>query len=134
MSRENVELVRRALDAANQGDWDTALTCFDRDAVWEHNVGFSTPMEGVYRGHAEMRRLWEAIVEAWGDYRFEVDEVRDADGQVVWLGRLVVHGESSGVPVESPVGLVGDVRSGCIVRVRFFMSRSSALEAVGLRE
>jgi ketosteroid isomerase-like protein len=134
MSQENVELVRRFVEAANCDDVDAGVTCFDRDAVWEHNLGLGTPMEGTYRGHAQIRRLWRAIVEAWGTYRFEIDEIKDDGGQVLALGRVVVRGESSDVPVESPIGCVVDVRAGCIVRNRFFMDKSRALEAAGLSE
>jgi ketosteroid isomerase-like protein len=137
MSWENVELVRRMLQAGNRDDLDAALTCFDCDAVWEHNLGVGTPMEGSYRGHQEIRHLWGAILEAFGDYRFEVGELNDYGDQVMALGRLVIQGESSGAPVETPVGIVFDVRARCIVRTRFWQgpgSRGEALEAVGLRE
>ena len=132
MSQENVEVVRGMLDATNAGDFDAALTYFAEDAVWEHNLGLGTPMEGSYRAMWRSA-AWDATLEAFGAYRFEIDVIEDNGGQVLALGRLVVSGESSGAAVENPIGSVVDVR-GSIVRHRFFMNQSKALEAAGLRE
>jgi ketosteroid isomerase-like protein len=54
VSRENVETVRRALDALNHGDVDRYLTCCT------DNIELRPPIsaiEGAYEGQAGVRRF-----------------------------------------------------------------------------
>ena len=134
MSQESVDIARRSLDAFNAGDYDAALGFLAPDVEWEHNIGLATPMEGTYRGRAQVRELWDRILEAFEDAHFEVDEVRDIGDEVLVLGRLSTRGRGSGAAVGTPFGSVSEVRNGLIVRQRFFMDRSKALEVVGLSE
>jgi ketosteroid isomerase-like protein len=132
MSQESVDIARRSLDAFNAGDYDAALGFLAPDVEWEHNIGLATPMEGTYRGRAEVRQLWDRILEAFEDAHFEVDDGRDLGDEVLVLGRLSTRGRGSGAAVATPFGSIGEVRDGLIVRQRFFVDRCKALEAVGL--
>jgi ketosteroid isomerase-like protein len=134
MSRENVEVVRRSLAAFNDGDYEASLSHFAPDAEWEHNVGLGTPMEGTYRGHAALRDFWNRLFEAFEDAYYEIEELRDLGDEVLILGRLSTRGRASGAAVDTPFGAIADFREGVVVRQRFFMDRSRALEAAGLRE
>ncbi len=134
MSQEGVDIAGRSMEAFSDGDYEAALGYFAPDAEWEHNLGLGTPMEGTYRGHAEVRQLWDRLLEAFEDARFEIEDVRDLGDEVLILGRLSTRGRGSGAAVDTPFGVIGKVREGLVVRQRFFIDRSKALEAVGLAE
>jgi ketosteroid isomerase-like protein len=50
------------------------------------------------------------------------------------LGRLEGRGKSSGVPVDSSLGMVFDFRDGLISRIRGYLDHGEALEAAGLSD
>jgi SnoaL-like domain len=60
MSRENVELTHRAIDAFNQRDLDAFLALMDADVEF---IALEVEMEGGYHGHAGMRRWWGSLVD-----------------------------------------------------------------------
>jgi ketosteroid isomerase-like protein len=86
MSQENVEIVRRSLDAWNRGDLDGWLAGFASEAEL-HTTG-RFPDERVYRGRTGLERYWSEIHEAAAeinisisDLRASGDRVLQADGQ-----------------------------------------------------
>jgi ketosteroid isomerase-like protein len=116
MSQENMEIVRRAYEVFNRHDWDATLEAVDPDIEWNQITQF--PDRAVYRGRAEMRdRFWnEQLVEPFGDFRIEVEELVDAGDHVVMLGHIVAHGSASGVPIRLRVVNVLEIRNGKVVR------------------
>jgi ketosteroid isomerase-like protein len=131
MLQANVDIVRQVLAAVNRSDWDMALRFYDTDATWEHNLGTGSPMEGIYRGHAGIRSLWESAAEVFGQLHFgEIQEARETeDGDLLILGGLQVGGASSGATAEVACGSVITIRDDRIARHRFFLDGSSAREA-----
>ena len=73
MSQENVEVVRRAIDAYNRGDLDGTLENFPPDAVWDWSN--SRGLEaGVFRGHGEIRAFMQRFLATFDEIRFEIDD------------------------------------------------------------
>jgi ketosteroid isomerase-like protein len=132
MSQEDVEIVRAAFEAWNRGDLDALL------ALWGEEAEFyplRAQLEGrPYRGHEGLRRFVAELADEWGEVRFEIDELRDAGGQVVGSGRFRARGRTSGLDLDVPVGLIGAVRNERIVYGRMFSDPANALEAAGLTE
>src|SRR5512132_3489668 len=63
MSEENVEIVRKVIDAVNRGDMDAWLGFLSPEVVWE-----SLPLPGfrdTYRGRAEAREWIELLLEVF---------------------------------------------------------------------
>ncbi len=116
MSQENVEIVRRAYAAFNRRDFDAALDALDPDVEWHQITQF--PDRAVYRGREEMRdRFWnKQLVEQFGDFRIDVEELVDAGDHVVMIGHIVAHGSASGVPIRLRVVNVLEMRDGKLVR------------------
>ena len=87
----------------------------------------------VYRGPevAEFLRAW---ADSWQEWRFDVEEVRDAAGDIVFVA---IHewgiGVDSGAGVDQRRYFAVTVRDGRIVRVRMFSERADGIEAAGLR-
>ncbi len=65
MSQENVELAYRAFDAVNRRDLRAFLALMDADV---DVIGPLAAMEGGYHGHHGIRRWWEELFDAFGDW------------------------------------------------------------------
>ena len=134
MSQENVDLVVSAIERWNCGDDTGTLESFAPDVEVHHNIGRGTPLEGVYHGHTEVRKLWSDIRESFAEARFDIDRATAHDGVVLVLGTLRLRGTGSGALADTPFGVVTEFEHG-LGRRQFFWTgdQSSALEAVGLR-
>ena len=105
---------------------------FTPDVEWYPAMG---AIEGeVFRGRDGVEVYFRRLIDAWEEIRVVAEEVRDLGDRVLVLGRLAGRGSSSGVPVDSPVALIYDLRSGRICRVRVFLDHGEALRAAGLTE
>jgi ketosteroid isomerase-like protein len=142
MSQENVEIVRRSVDAfargagqtgTTAGDWDRALAEYSPDVEWVEMPSLG-PDAATYRGHEELRAAAESWIGMWSEYDVEVVRYADAGADVVLLARERGSGGASGATVERELGEVFTVLDGTIVRVRLYGSWDEALEAAGLRE
>jgi ketosteroid isomerase-like protein len=137
VSRETVEIARRATKAYNRGDLDGFLANVHPRVVWEENhpvFGF-VGLEPVYEGHEGVRLWWEATREPWQTVESEIHEITPAgNDSLVVFNTMHGTGAGSGVVVELPFFHVLDFRDGKIARRRLYPEREEALEAVGLRE
>jgi len=132
MSQENVEVVRRCLEAWNRGDLDAWVELFDEQAEF---FALRSQLEGEpYRGHEGLRQFLVDFDGEWEYVRFSRLEIRDAGEQVVALAQWDARGRASGIELHVPVGLVATVRRGRIINLRFFSDPEEALKAVGLSE
>src|SRR6266516_1365241 len=78
MSHENVEIVRKINDFA--GDPDTNLEFIDADAVFDWTAS-RAPYSGIYRGQVEIRKFWQAFLEAWDEWTVEVQDLIEVDSE-----------------------------------------------------
>ena len=132
MSQENVEIVRRGLDAWNRRDWDEALKDAAAD-VEVDNSSITGEWRGVHRGPDEVKRLWEKFVEPWESVRIEIDEIIEADNHIVT--RLAGHFVGrEGIEVTTRTAWCYTFRDGQLTRVLISNELTDALEAAGLRE
>jgi ketosteroid isomerase-like protein len=131
MSRENVELTRRAFQAFNDRDLDAVLAGLHHEVEAFPRLA---AVEGGYRGHDGIRRWWAQLLGAFPDFHVEILEVRDLGEFIVLALRLRGRGAESDTPVDAAVWHVNQFRDGKVIRWRVYTSESEALEAVGLRE
>jgi ketosteroid isomerase-like protein len=136
MSKENVEVVRRAVEAIPrdvEADVEEMLSYVHPEG--ELRSAIVGGAEGnVYRGHEGFRRWVTDSFESFEDVRNEWSEFRDLNNRVLALGHVRARGRGSGMELDSPMGWVFTVRRGKIVKAEGFLSRAEALEAVGLSE
>src|SRR5262245_410638 len=132
MSQENVELVRKVYDLSDQ--LDPNLKFIDPEAVFDWSASRG-PYSGIYRGHAEIRKFWQAFLEAWDEWSVELQEVFEVNSET-FLCTTFVHarGKGSGVLTEARGAQVWSVRDGKVTRATQFQSKAEALKAVGLSE
>ena len=135
MSQENVEIVRRAFEAAGRPEPD--LQTLSELAHPEHEMTTDYGALGgdSFLGVEGFRKRSPSSIPTGGSGIEELDEFLAAgDDAVVVLGHLVAQGQSSGIPVEGNWAALVKLRGGRMVSTRFFLDREDALEAAGLRE
>lgn len=131
MSEQNVELVRRALEAYERGEMEAMLALVDPDLEWRSAIVGGA--EGkVYRGPEGLRRWNADFREIFDAIRNEWTELRDLGDRVLAIGRVRARGRESGLEIDSPMGWVITVRDGRIVKGEGFLDPAEALEAAGL--
>jgi ketosteroid isomerase-like protein len=128
MSRENVEIVRSALDAQSRGDEAGWLRHFDPDVEW---IPLLSATEGGYRGDAGLRKWSAATAETFEKFEAHF-ELRDLGERVLAWGTIHLRGRATGVERHIPSGGILEFRNGKISRWESFGSRAEALKAVDL--
>ena len=133
MSEENVETIRRGIDAYNRGDKAAWLDAYDADVVMI--PAREWPESSPTRGR---EALWDFYMEALATWETaaipELGEVIDSEDRVVGNSRYVGRGKSSGAPFDFNYWFVATFRNGRQSRVEWFSDREQALEAAGLSE
>jgi ketosteroid isomerase-like protein len=133
MSRENVEVVRKHLEAFTH-DADRAISFFDAFVVMDRTRVGALDDEVVYGKKA----LSQAVVRylgAFEDYAYDVVRLTDAgSGAILATVNERGRGKASGALVQHSFAALYTVIDGKIARITFFPSEEQALEAVGLRE
>jgi ketosteroid isomerase-like protein len=128
MSQENVEIVRRALDAFNARDADELVSLSAEDCEW---WPFRAQLEGTaYRGHEGIRRFLSDMDEDWEDFRIDPLEFHERRERVAVIGRVSAVGRGSGLQVDSIAGFVHELGQGRIRRVTSHSDAETALGAV----
>ena len=133
MSQENVEIVRRSLDAYARGDMEEVLSLVDPNGEL-HSAIVGGAEGNVYRGHEGFRRWNADFLETFEEVRNEWDEFRDLGDRVLVFGHVKARGRGSGVELDSSIAWVVTVRRGKVVRAEGFLNRADALKAAGLSE
>jgi ketosteroid isomerase-like protein len=130
MSQENVEIVRRLIEACNRRDFDAMLETGDPE------IEIVTLMTGTHRGHAGWRRVVEQMAEEVSGFQFVPEDLIDVgQDRVVAVTRWIGTGRTSGIAVpDTPIGFVYALRGGLVVRQESFRNKDEALKAVGLAE
>jgi ketosteroid isomerase-like protein len=132
MSQENIEIVRAITEAINRGDLDQALEAAHEqlEADWSNSIA---PHGGVYRGRERVREAFEAFLEAWEEFRWDLQEIIEVDeARVIVVNRVRGRGRGSGVEVDATGAQLWTITGGEIRSVKLYQSKADALEAVGL--
>ncbi len=135
MSRENVEAVRRGMDAYARGDVDAVLEELDPEMEWHPLLQVLLGGEAtVYRGYEGVRELYRDLDEVFTEPQAEASDFRDLGERVVAVGHLRGRGRESGAKTETAIAWLVEFKNGKGVRIREYLDPKDALEAAGLRE
>jgi ketosteroid isomerase-like protein len=133
VSRENLEIVIRALEATNRGDIDQAISYLDEDYEL-HSAIIGGAAGAIYRGHDGARRWFADTHETFDELTTDPSGFRDLGDRVLMFGQIHARGRESGLELDSPTGWVFTLRDGKIVKAEGFLSRAEALHTAGLSE
>jgi ketosteroid isomerase-like protein len=131
MSQENVEAVRRTMDAYNTRDLRAYFDMLSESVRFRSRF---SAMGRVYRGHDEVRRYFAELDEVWSRYEMRVLRLVPAGRQVAALCHLYAVGRESDLQVEEDSGIVFTVEAGKIVRIDAYPTHAETLQAAGLSE
>jgi ketosteroid isomerase-like protein len=132
MSRENVEIMRRAVEAFNHGGVEAMRDFYDPDVEYCEDPKF--PEARVYRGRDSVVRQFQEFGAAFEEYRFDIEDLVDNGDQVIGVIHEHALGRTSGAKTDRRTGWITTLRAGRIVRLEIFLDPGDALEAAGLRE
>ena len=134
MSRENIELARRAVALGNAGDVEAVAELYHPDAeARDHQPAPGTPE--VMRGRAAIMAVWTQWLEVFDDWTVEVHEYIDAHPWVVCDVHWHATGKGSEVPIDWREAEAYEFKDGKVVRAIFnYPDVATALEAVRVAE
>jgi ketosteroid isomerase-like protein len=130
MSQENVEVVRRAIEAFSSGDLDAATQTADPEIEvdWSKSSGVEA---GVYRGLAQARQFWATFHDVFERIEVLPVEFIEHDEHVIVRDRSRLWGRD-GIEVTVRTVAVVTLRDGRIVAWRLCRDKDEALDAAGL--
>lgn len=131
----NADVARRALRLWSEGDLEGTLETMQPDVEW--HLAFAIPDlptgKSVYRGHDEVRQVWNAFRSAWSQITIEIDEViHDADDLLVLRVRFNARGGASGIEIERTIFYVMGMKEGLLAELRPYEGAQEARRAAGL--
>jgi hypothetical protein len=142
MSQENVEVVQELISAVNDRDLERYL------AHCTENIQLETPwapVEGVYEGPDAIRRFFSDLRDTLPDFQLVIERLEPIGAdRILALLRASATGRASGITAGADVLSATDrdmrtatlfhLVSGKVGRIRVFLDRQEAFEAVGLQE
>jgi ketosteroid isomerase-like protein len=129
MSQQNVEVMRRIVEAAGRQDYQAVLADLDPEVeIDDTDIPESTGSDSFLAWLARWDQVWES-------WHIEDLQVRaGGDDRAIALFTMVAKGRGSGVELTRPDALVASFRGGKAVKLGYYNNQAQALEAVGLRE
>jgi ketosteroid isomerase-like protein len=131
VSKENIDLVRRSIEAYNRRDFEAmeAMNHPDMELDWTASRGFQA---GLYRG-------WEEVMGFYRNFLGTFEKVEMEPERFIESGDLVVVPNSAqtrgrdGIETTAHSALVFELRDGRIARICLYQETEQALKAAGLR-
>jgi ketosteroid isomerase-like protein len=127
MSQENVDIVRRAVEAYVAGDLEKALADADPEIIWNPAEEAATQALDAIRAYLGR---WEG---GWEELTTTPEEFVDAGDCVLVTVHFAGRGRD-GIEIDARLYQVHTVSRGKIVRMDEFTEQAEALEAMGLAE
>ena len=134
MSRENLDLVRSICADWERGDFGSANWA---DPNIEYVIA-DGPTPGRWTGIDGLAQGWGSWLGAWDDFRAEVEDYREIDGErVLVLNHFRGRGKTSGLELghmRVDAANLFHVRGGRVTRLVTYLDRETALDAAGRGE
>jgi ketosteroid isomerase-like protein len=132
MSQQNIDVVRRSIEAYNKRDFEALELINDPDVEldWSASHGFQA---GVYRGWEEVMGFYRNFLGTFEKVEVEPEHFVEAGDLVVVPNSAQVQGRD-GIETTAHSALVFEVRGGRIARICLYQETGEALEAAGVEE
>jgi ketosteroid isomerase-like protein len=134
VSEADIEVVRDQFEAVNEREFERAMDLYADDVVLVVEEGFLNT--GTFEGKEAVGEWFGDWFRAFGtDYRFELTDVRDLGGGLIYLfASYGGSGRTSGAEVSGERAYLYRVAAGKVTRVQLFPTQEQALEAAALPE
>jgi ketosteroid isomerase-like protein len=133
MSQEKLELsslAQAAFGALNSGDLEGFTALATEDVEFTSMIA---EVEGTtFRGHDGIKAWWETVVEAFGEVRWEILDVRGPGDR--GIAHVRMDGTLGGIPLNLKMWLAARLRDGKVTWWSWYRTEREALEALGLSE
>jgi ketosteroid isomerase-like protein len=128
MSEAPLDVARRGYERWAAGDFDGLLELTTPD--FEFVPAIAAAVEGgSVKGHDAVRRFWSDLDETWETFRISADDLREANGRVLGIGRLTAKGRSSELELDQPIYTVLWFQADRIARMQSFLEETAARAA-----
>jgi ketosteroid isomerase-like protein len=132
--KSNVDRVREGIDSWSRGDLEGTLALIDPEIVWRPVTAWPG-IQPEYRGHAGVRRFWDAFRDPWETITLEADRIRELDERrVLTRSHFRARGRASGVTTEIVLHTVWTLEDGKLMRFEGFTDEQAALDAARRQE
>jgi ketosteroid isomerase-like protein len=129
VSQQTVDIVRDAMVAWNQQDWDAVLATLDPEVDWRLS-GSIPDLATEYHGHEGVRSFWNSWTASWAQLRVEVEEIVDLDERVMMLGHFRAEGRGE-IELNQPIAFLFTFRDGLVTHFQSYWNRAEALAVIG---
>jgi ketosteroid isomerase-like protein len=129
MAGENVEVIRRGLDAFARRDIDDAwLDCFTTDVEVVEDP--TIPDAASYSGHEGLRRWLDAMERNWNDFEVHGEKFVESGEHVVALHRVSGRSTKTMIEVDGRFASVFTIAHGRVTRWTMYAGWAPALEGL----
>ena len=129
MDPSNIDIVSGMYAAWRADDLEGARARFDPDVLVDVRGRADS---GTGRGVEFLLQTIGSWVQAFEDWREDIEEMRDVDGRVYVAATQRGRGKETGIEITQRYGLVYDVKDGLIVRMMMFPRPEDAAAELGL--
>jgi ketosteroid isomerase-like protein len=129
MSQENIERLRAVYTEWAKGNFRAGRE------LWATDVSFEQMSDGrAALGAEAIEGYMREFLAQWSDFRIEAEDIAEVGDTILVTERQLGTGKSSGIETDQTAYAIWTFRNGLVVRARWMMDRTSALEAAELRE
>jgi ketosteroid isomerase-like protein len=134
MSRKNIEILKKQMQAFNSRDAGAVAKLWHPDGQYTTSVAAIEGADGVYGGRNASSYI-SNLDDLFQGWRIEEAVFFHVDGdRVLQLHRVTARAKGSGMPINHRFGIVWTLRDGLIMDGRSFSTPRDAFDAVGLSE
>jgi ketosteroid isomerase-like protein len=131
VGREQIEIVKRALDAWNRGDVDAMVAEASPDG--EYAIAEQNPNARLLHGRDEIADYLRDWLDTIHGLHYEAGEMRDVGGAVLVLGTMSGRvGAEDGPELTAELAFVLRFDGDVVVRTEEYLDHRQALAAAGL--
>ena len=131
MPRDNVEIVRRGIEAFNERGVEGILPFIDPEFETTTPPDLATE-PGTYRGHDGVREWFDSFNDVMEEIRWDAGEFRAVGDRVVVEFALRARGKSTGLDFGQHAVMVWTLRDGRAIRLTLHPTLDEALAAAEL--
>jgi ketosteroid isomerase-like protein len=130
MGAERIAAVRSYFEALEHTDFEAALELLDDDFEFDYTRSRG-PLQGVYRGRAELTRWYDNFVEVFSEFEAIETEIIEVGDQVLRVGGFKARGRGSGVEAVAKGATLWSFRGSVPIKATLYQSKEEALADTG---